>query len=400
MKKVFYWVASSYLFVAPLSSLQAAPRPLSAEETVRILQHQKAETLIISFQSGGERKILDALSKGPSMAGLIIKRMKNEMQGHHVLDLQDMEKLSSKTHLLLFFTNTQLTTQQENVSAVYDYLVKITPKAIAIANLEDTIIYADANGASELFPPVEKQPLPQRPNLFIPGKGNTAGTATASPTTPLPADLPLSRLQLPTTAEFSFGLPAGFVLYIGTVQGYWNEKNMLAEHHITHTLSLVDVNDEKSYPKPKPFTPYEVPTAHQLHILNFADTTSANLREKIPTLLQFFDQALTDNQTVPSHVFVHCHAGVSRSPSAVMVFLLHSRAEYLKMHHQKWEAYTPTELAYLRTINPEFQPSMRLSDVLSMLLRHSRPVVSPNIGFAAQLAEYENKLKTEVNQHS
>jgi protein-tyrosine phosphatase len=65
-------------------------------------------------------------------------------------------------------------------------------------------------------------------------------------------------------------------------------------------------------------------------------------------------------------VLVHCFAGVSRSTSCVLAYLMKEK----KMPF--WEALN--------------------------LVRQRRPIVCPNVGFMRQLQEYERELKREAEQ--
>lgn len=84
---------------------------------------------------------------------------------------------------------------------------------------------------------------------------------------------------------------------------------------------------------------------------------AGELREFINCVLPKINNALEGGE----NVYVHCHAGISRSPAVVMAYLM------------KYHGMTRDEaLGYVRQF---------------------RPAVHPNPGFTRMLGEFENELK-------
>ncbi len=90
------------------------------------------------------------------------------------------------------------------------------------------------------------------------------------------------------------------------------------------------------------------------------DLPSANIYEHFGEIIAFIESAISSG----CNVLVHCHAGISRSATAVIAYLMQS------------EGMTYEEA---------------LDDV-----RSRRPIVSPNLGFSQQLREFETQLRDGV----
>lgn len=92
-----------------------------------------------------------------------------------------------------------------------------------------------------------------------------------------------------------------------------------------------------------------------------SDSCHQNLKQFFDDAFQFLDEAHASG----SRVLVHCHAGVSRSPTITVAYL---------MHHLR----LPLVDAY-------------------RYLKAKRPIISPNLNFMGQLVELEQKLA--LNEH-
>ena len=86
------------------------------------------------------------------------------------------------------------------------------------------------------------------------------------------------------------------------------------------------------------------------------DACNQNLKQYFDEAFQFIDEALQND----SKVLVHCQAGVSRSPTIVIAYLM-------RRHRQRMND------AYAR-------------------VREMRPIVAPNLIFMSQLMDFETKL--------
>ena len=89
------------------------------------------------------------------------------------------------------------------------------------------------------------------------------------------------------------------------------------------------------------------------------DTPSANLKQHWPGCYQFIDQAIQEGGTV----LVHCYAGVSRSSSTVIYYLM-----------RKYD--------------------LSLKDALGYVRAH-RWFINPNLGFLRQLRNVEKDLNKQ-----
>ena len=129
-------------------------------------------------------------------------------------------------------------------------------------------------------------------------------------------------------------------IFVGS-QDVANEPSLLAANKITHVLNVGGFPSQK------------------INGLTYLDVTILDLPEEplshhFPACFQFIESALLED----TGVLVHCNAGVSRSVSIVVAYLLKRR---------KWSL----EKAFTA-------------------VRKVRPVAKPNEGFMKQLKMYEN----------
>ncbi|KAA8911045.1 protein-tyrosine phosphatase-like protein [Sphaerosporella brunnea] len=117
----------------------------------------------------------------------------------------------------------------------------------------------------------------------------------------------------------------------------------LAEHGITHVLSVINADE---VPK--------LPEGIRHRIIPISDTTTANILQHLPDVIEFIESAFQEDPN--AKVLVHCIEGVSRSASAVIAYLMAERG-------------------------------MSFAQALRVVKRR-RPVVSPNLGFVRQLSEW------------
>ncbi|CAF1242520.1 unnamed protein product [Adineta ricciae] len=86
------------------------------------------------------------------------------------------------------------------------------------------------------------------------------------------------------------------------------------------------------------------------------DLPSQNIRKHFEDVFQFIDKALRDKS---SNILVHCSAGISRSPTLVLAYMIK-------------------------------KDRMQLDDAFTAM-RQLRPIVDPNISFILQLQDWEKK---------
>ncbi|KAJ3411536.1 phosphatase, partial [Chytridiales sp. JEL 0842] len=98
------------------------------------------------------------------------------------------------------------------------------------------------------------------------------------------------------------------------------------------------------------FKPTHVSHGIHYHMISIDDDVDANLLQYIPSALEFMDEAIT---TQNGTVLVHCVAGISRSATIVVAYLMKSN-------------------------NMSFEESMEF-------VKSKKPNVEPNEGFVTQL---------------
>lgn len=125
--------------------------------------------------------------------------------------------------------------------------------------------------------------------------------------------------------------------------------NLLTQNNITHILNLT-TNIPNKYEKNN--IKYK-----KLVILDFE---SQNISQYFSEANEFIDDALKENEK--NNVLVHCNAGISRSSSFVIAYLMHKKM--FKTYKQALKH-----------------------------VRKSRPIVSPNKGFEKQLISLECNIK-------
>lgn len=126
-------------------------------------------------------------------------------------------------------------------------------------------------------------------------------------------------------------------LYIGDLDSARN-KHLLDAHKITHIVSCIG-------------TQYFADIKY--HVINLEDSPDANIYQYLYDAVEFVDDAIAQK----GNVFVHCYAGISRSASIV--------------------------LAYIMAIK-----KYKLADALTAL-QDARSICQPNSGFMFQLKCFE-----------
>ncbi|KAG6377965.1 protein-tyrosine phosphatase-like protein [Boletus reticuloceps] len=137
-------------------------------------------------------------------------------------------------------------------------------------------------------------------------------------------------------------------LYIGPCSATSSTSTFLARQGITHIISVGK----------KPNSTRDGITYLRLAI---EDNPSANLSKVSTEATAFIDQARGAKNPKPSKIFVHCSAGISRSPSVVAFYLMQ-------------------------------RCDMSLKRALGLIVR-ARPNACPNYGFVVQLKQAEVDLR-------
>ncbi|EAS02295.1 tyrosine phosphatase (macronuclear) [Tetrahymena thermophila SB210] len=136
-------------------------------------------------------------------------------------------------------------------------------------------------------------------------------------------------------------------LYLGSV-GAALSKDVLVELNIKYVLTAME---EFKHPFQDIITEYK--------IIRIKDSKNENIINYFEESNEFMHKAISSNQ----NVLVHCFAGVSRSTSLVLAYLM------------KYQNKT-------------------LDEALN-ITKQARPVIQPNQNFLAQLKKYEELLKKE-----
>ena len=132
-------------------------------------------------------------------------------------------------------------------------------------------------------------------------------------------------------------------LFLGSIGSASNLKN-LENSKITHILCCG--SGIKNY-FPDKFKYYNIP---------LLDSDKEDIKKYFGSSYEFIDEAIKNN----GNVLVHCHAGISRSSSILIAYIMKSQ-------------------------------KMSLEKVLE-LMKSKREKVNPNTGFMKQLKDYEKEL--------
>lgn len=122
-----------------------------------------------------------------------------------------------------------------------------------------------------------------------------------------------------------------------------HDFDFLTENNITHVLSIIDLKVNVADP-----------SINQLSI-NLYDHEEAPIQKHFATCVSFIKEALTCGGAV----YVHCFAGISRSPTIVAAYLIATR-------------------------------NLSSKDALA-LIQKQRPIIDPNNGFRAALEAWASK---------
>lgn len=144
-----------------------------------------------------------------------------------------------------------------------------------------------------------------------------------------------------------------------------HELQLLKSHAITH---IVNAATGISNNFPKHFIYYTI---------SVLDCPTQNLRKYFDGTLKFMRSAIDDG----GRVLIHCNAGISRSSTFVIAFIMRYEGKSLD------EAYAQVK-------------AVRSGERLSISLTANQRLVSvacPNFGFMQQLREYEAEIKIQFN---
>uniref|UniRef100_A0A0A9YIJ5 protein-tyrosine-phosphatase n=1 Tax=Lygus hesperus TaxID=30085 RepID=A0A0A9YIJ5_LYGHE len=138
-------------------------------------------------------------------------------------------------------------------------------------------------------------------------------------------------------------------LYVGNARDA-RDADVLRGRGVSHVLNVTLT------PTPAPADPSGV-TYRQLPA---SDSTQQNIKQYFEEAFSFIEEARKNNGSV----LVHCQAGVSRSPTIAIAYIMKHRGVTMV------EAYKTVKTA--------------------------RPIISPNLNFMGQLLELEQHLRMEV----
>lgn len=157
-------------------------------------------------------------------------------------------------------------------------------------------------------------------------------------------DSTLLRSLPPVYHVGSYRVPNHIIggLYLGSIDSAYN-KHGLQNLGVTHVISVLEA--PVPYPGRFRYLPIELP-----------DLDTTNLYAYFSTTTDFINQAMRNNAAC----LVHCHAGVSRSATIVLAWVM--------------KTYR-----------------LRRDDAIEFV-RDRRPVIQPNDGFLEQLAQWEAEI--------
>jgi protein-tyrosine phosphatase len=142
-------------------------------------------------------------------------------------------------------------------------------------------------------------------------------------------------------------------LFLGNVE---DAMNVVSSDNPLHITRMVTVSKELStYIRP--------PDCVQHLIIEVNDSVDENIHKYFFQAIDFIDEGLHVNE----NTLVHCYAGISRSSTIIIAYMLH---------------------AY---------PVMTLDDALHHV-RIVRPIVNPNPGFLLQLIQHEQERDEFMRQ--
>ena len=161
------------------------------------------------------------------------------------------------------------------------------------------------------------------------------------------------KKQLDTTAPIDATQICNF-LWLGNLDNA-QDTNFLVKNNITHIINISTYDYENGLPP-------QVNPNNYLHI-KILDSDTADLRAHLDVSMKFLKRARIlweDSNSKYGSCLVHCQAGISRSSSLVIAFMMNHR-------HMGWR---------------------RSYDYV----KSRRPSICPNMNFNGQLLEYEKEL--------
>lgn len=149
-----------------------------------------------------------------------------------------------------------------------------------------------------------------------------------------------------------------------------NNANVLYKNNIKAVITI------ETLEKPSDILLYQQMNGIQNMYINLFDSPSDNIYQHFDTTYDFINDKISKGE----NVLVHCYAGISRSATIVLNYLLRS----FYQNRNNVISNNPLEIVY---------------SVLNFV-RQKRPIVNPNQGFLNQLLrktiQYSNEyLKTE-----
>ena len=136
-------------------------------------------------------------------------------------------------------------------------------------------------------------------------------------------------------------------LYLGSVGAAYS-LNVLKSLNISYILTVCEC------------LPPKFPNEFTYKVISVTDDPSTQLKNYFNEALDFIRNAINQGK----NILVHCFAGVSRSASIVIAYLI-------KYHH----------LDYIPAYN---------------LVRIKRPWINPNHGFQGQLKRFAKSIRTKI----
>lgn len=134
-------------------------------------------------------------------------------------------------------------------------------------------------------------------------------------------------------------------LYLGSLEAA-NDEKWLRENNITHIVGMINI--QKKFPK-----------IHYLTYGNVGDIQNQNIVQYFGQCFSFIEKGMAKG----GNVLVHCHAGISRSTTIVVGFIMYKRGTSL-----------------VETFD---------------YVKSKRPIIFPNYGFILQLKVFDRLSYSE-----
>ncbi|KAH3745557.1 dual specificity protein phosphatase 1B [Pelomyxa schiedti] len=129
------------------------------------------------------------------------------------------------------------------------------------------------------------------------------------------------------------------------------------------------------------------------HHVKALDSPAADILSQLPAACRFIDEARSHGGVI----LVHCGAGVSRSATVTIAYIMHMHRDCDEGTHCKAAASplasSTSSATSTETGNTNLQKCPKTVDEAIKYVKEQRPIISPNRGLLRQLAQWETQLQ-------